>query len=117
MTGLVSYHAGLAAEESVARRYERAGCTIAKIRWRGKGGEIDLIVREGAVVVFVEVKKAASHAQAAARILPKQMARIAVSAAEFLNGEPAGELTDCRFDVALVDAQGQIEILPNAFSA
>lgn len=117
MTGLVSYHAGLAAEESVARHYQRSGCSIAKIRWRGKGGEIDLIARDGDVIVFIEVKKAASHAEAAARVLPRQMARIAVSAQEFLGGEPAGELTECRFDVALVDAFGQIEIIPNAFAA
>ena len=46
--GVTSYHAGVAAEEAVARQYERAGLHIAARRWRGKGGEIDLIARDGA---------------------------------------------------------------------
>jgi putative endonuclease len=85
-------------------------------RWRGASGEIDLIVREGAGVVFVEVKKAATHAEAALRLTSRQMARIYAAAAEFLAGEPAGQATDCRFDVALMDSYGRIEVLENAFS-
>ena len=115
MTGLVSHRSGLCAEEAVARHYSRGGATIAETRWRRSAGEIDLILREGPAVVFVEVKKAATHAIAAARITALQMARISASAAEFLGGEPGGQNTDCRFDVALVDAQGRIEIVPNAF--
>lgn len=115
MSGLVSYHAGLAAEDAVQRHYTDAGRVLAASRWRGKSGEIDLIVREGAAVVFVEVKKAATHAEAALRLTSRQMARIYASAAEFLAGEPAGQNTESRFDVALVDSYGRIEVLENAF--
>ena len=45
------------------------------------------------------------------------MARIYASAADFLSGEPDGQLTPSRFDVALVDGTGRIEILENAFTA
>tara|TARA_R110002124_G_scaffold159265_2_gene326433 strand:- start:1041 stop:1394 length:354 start_codon:yes stop_codon:yes gene_type:complete len=116
MTGLVSYRAGLAAEESVMRLYQRAGYRVAAARWRCEGGEIDLIIRDGASVVFVEVKKAATHAEAALRLTARQMGRIYRSAGQFLASEPAGLDTDSRFDVALVDASGQIELLENAFS-
>jgi len=116
MTGLVSYRAGLAAEESVTRLYLRAGCTVAQTRWRGAGGEIDIVIRDGASVIFVEVKKAATHAEAAIRLTARQMGRIYQSAAQFLASEPAGLDTESRFDVALVDASGQIELLENAFS-
>lgn len=115
MTGLVSYHAGLAAEDAVQRHYLDAGAACAASRWRGKSGEIDLIMREGPTVVFVEVKKAATHAEAALRLTARQMARIYASASEFLAGEPAGQNTECRFDVALVDSYGRIEVLENAF--
>ncbi|MDN5786936.1 YraN family protein [Pseudorhodobacter sp.] len=115
MSGLVSYRAGLAAEEAVARHYSDGGRVLAESRWRGSSGEIDLIMREGASVVFVEVKKAATHAEAAIRLTSRQMARIYASASEFLSGEPAGQNTDARFDVALVDACGRIEVLENAF--
>jgi putative endonuclease len=45
------------------------------------------------------------------------MARIYAAAAEFLAGEPNGALTPARFDVALVDGFGRIEVLENAFAA
>jgi putative endonuclease len=54
---------------------------------------------------------------AAERLGPRQMARIYGAASEFIGGEPAGQLTPVRFDVALVDGRGQIEILENAFAA
>ena len=115
MSGLLSYKSGLCAEEAVARHYAQSGATVAEKRWRRGAGEIDLIVRDGTSVVFVEVKKAATHAAAAARITTRQMARIHASASEFLGGEPAGQNTECRFDVALVDAMGRIEIVSNAY--
>lgn len=117
MSGLVSYHAGLAAEAAVAQHYARSGREIAATRWRGSAGEIDLIARDGAAVIFIEVKQSATHAQAAEHLTPRQMARIYASASEFLGGEPGGQNTECRFDVALVDELGRIEILENAFAA
>jgi putative endonuclease len=117
MGGLVSFRAGLAAEEAVARHYGRSGRPIAATRWRGQGGEIDLIARNGAEVIFIEVKQAATHDIAAERVTPRQMARIAVAASEFLAGEPDGQNTLMRFDVALVDGHGEIRIHENAFAA
>lgn len=115
MSGSVAYHSGLVAEGAVAARYLAAGRSIAAQRWRGSGGEIDLIARDGAGLIFIEVKKSRSFAQAAARVSRRQMERIYASASEFLAGEPRGQDTDVRFDVALVDQTGQIEILENAF--
>ena len=117
MSGAGSYHAGLAAEGQVAQHYARSGREVCARRWRGSAGEIDLIARNGAEVIFIEVKQSSTHAMAAEHLTPRQMARIYASAAEFLAGEPAGQLTESRFDVALVDAAGQIEILENAFAA
>lgn len=117
MSGKVSYLAGLAAEDAVARVYLRKGCSIVATRWKGSAGEIDLIARDGAGLIFIEVKKSKSHARAAEHLSGRQMARIYASASEFLAGEPMGQDTEARFDVALVDATGGIEILENAFSA
>ena len=115
--GVTAYHAGIAAEISVARHYERSGFTICAQRWRGGGGEIDLVAKAGEVVVFIEVKQSKTHAQAAEHLTPRQMARIYNTASEFLAGEPAGQMTAVRFDVALVDAVGRIEVLENAYAA
>ena len=117
MSGARSYHAGRTAEDQVAQLYHRSGRQIAAQRWRGESGEIDLIVRDGANVIFIEVKQSATHAQAADHLSVRQMARIYRAAAEFLGGEPLGQATESRFDVALVDGFGQIEILENAFAA
>jgi putative endonuclease len=115
MSGAASYHAGLAAEEQVAARYQRSGRRIAARRWRGSGGEIDIVARDGDAVIFVEVKKSRSHARAAERLSRRQMERIYASASEFIAGEPCGQNTEVRFEVALVDAAGQIAIIENAF--
>ncbi|MCU0901997.1 MAG: YraN family protein [Cypionkella sp.] len=117
MSGRRSYHAGLSAEDQVAQLYDRAGCAVVARRWRGPCGEIDLIARDGAEVIFIEVKQASSHARAAERLTPRQMARIYASAECFLGGEPAGAHTPARFDVALVDGMGRIEVMENAFAA
>lgn len=113
--GRMAFLSGDAAERRIAQDYERRGFTVAGRRWRGTGGEIDLITRKDGAVVFVEVKKSRDFAAAAERLSRRQMDRIYASAGEFLAGEPAGQLTDARFDVALVDASGAFEIIENAF--
>ncbi|MBK0327111.1 YraN family protein [Rhodobacteraceae bacterium F11138] len=113
--GRMAHYGGEAAEQQIARDYERRGYVVACRRWRGAGGEIDLIARNGDEIVFVEVKKSRTRQGAAERINRRQIARIQASAQEFLEGEPMGQLTPMRFDVALVDANGVFEIVENAF--
>lgn len=115
LTGKTAYHAGIAAEEIVAQDYARRGRPVAHRRWVGQGGEIDLIAREGACVVFIEVKKSKTFDSAALRLGRRQMDRLCVAASEFLAGEPRGQLTDMRFDLALIDASGAMHIIENAF--
>lgn len=115
MTGSTGYHSGLAAEDCVARDYALRNHQIAARRWRGKAGEIDLITRDGDTVVFVEVKKSRDFARAALRLGRRQMDSICASAGEFLAGEPKGQLTDVRFDLAMVNATGAIRVIENAF--
>ena len=45
MSAQTSYLAGIAAEGSVERLYEQASNDIVAKRWRGRGGEIDIIAR------------------------------------------------------------------------
>lgn len=117
MSGARSYHAGVAAEEQVAGLYGRSGREVCARRWRGARGEIDIVARDGDSVIFIEVKQSRTHAEAAEHLTRRQMDRIYGAAEEFLAGEPRGLMTDARFDVALVDAMGRIEILENAFAA
>lgn len=113
--GKLSYFSGQAAEQRIAQEYERRGFSIARQRWQGAAGEIDLIAKKYNEVVFVEVKKSSTTGRAAERLSEKQMQRIYSSAAQFLEQEPLGQLTPSRFDVALVNGQGGFEIIENAF--
>ena len=115
--GRLAYHSGLAAEDQVSSLYDRSGRPVIARRWRGSIGEIDLIARDGDTVVFIEVKKSHSHAMAAEHLTWGQQQRIMATASEFVGGEPLGQLTDIRFDVALVDAMGRIDIIENALTA
>lgn len=115
LRGHLAFQAGHAAESSVARHYRSLGYAVVENRWRGAGGEIDLIVRDIAGLVFVEVKKAASFESAAQRLNPRQMRRIYAAAEDYLGTQPSGALTEARIDVALVDGVGQVQIIENAF--
>lgn len=115
--GQMAHHAGTAAEAAVARHYQSLGFDVVAERWRGAGGEIDLIVQNADRVVFVEVKKSKSFDAAARSLSPKQMARIYATAEEYLGCLPTGSLTEARFDVALMDSSGAVRIIANAFGA
>lgn len=114
--GLTNYLAGHAAEASVARHYENRGIDICARNWRGITGEIDLIGRDGDVVVFIEVKQSRTHDLAATHVSKAQIGRIFATVDEFVANEPRGLLTDVRIDLALVDGQGRIAIVENAFA-
>ena len=66
------------------------------------------------MTVFVEVKSAPDFARAADSLGPRQIARIRAAALEFVATLPAGQDSEMRFDVALVDGIGRIEIIVNA---
>lgn len=106
---------GRAAEERVTRAYLDNGARLLETRWRGEGGEIDLIFGMGDLLIFVEVKKARSIDAAIRSLRPAQMHRIHAAAAEYLAHTPQGQLSDLRFDLAAMDGAGRVEIIENAF--
>lgn len=113
--GRMAQLAGCLAENSVAARYQGLGCDLLASRWRGQAGEIDLIFRDGDEIIFVEVKKSSSHALASHRLNRRQMDRICLAGLEFADELDGGQPLPMRFDAALVDAMGRIDIIQNAF--
>lgn len=111
--GQIAHVQGLCAENAVRDHYESRGAKLLENRWRGKAGEVDLIFAQGGVIVFVEVKSSKTHARAAESLSARQIARVCLSAQDYVGHLPAGQLTPIRIDLATVDATGQVERLEN----
>ena len=106
--------------EALAANYLKlSGYRILERNYRNRIGEIDIIAKEGPVLVFVEVK-----ARTSARFgSPKQavtsakQAKISATATAYLKAN--GQLqTKARFDVVAIDARynpPDIEVVKNAF--
>ena len=88
--GLAAHASGHSAEALVTDHYLNRGAEVLERCWRSPAGEVDLIVRDGDAVVFVEVKKADTHDGAAARLTRRQMDRICMAALIYADSLPGG---------------------------
>jgi putative endonuclease len=109
---------GREAEALAAQYLECYGARVVERNFRIRGGEIDLICRDGKVLVFVEVRlrTRSDFGGAAASITASKQRRIILAAQHYLLGKPE---CDCRFDCILLDGldASRIEWIKNAFSA
>lgn len=78
-------------------------------RYRRPGGELDLVMRRGDLVVFVEVKTrgARSPAPAVCWLQPRQRARLRRLAARWLAESEDRTARGCRFDLVAIDFGGE----------
>lgn len=113
LSGLSNYLDGLSAENSVANYYVQCGAIVLHRRWRGRAGEIDLVARDETGFIFVEVKKARTHSDAAQHLSRAQLTRICASADDYLGTHGHSLMSNVRIDLATVDGTGQIETVPN----
>ncbi|NHZ43190.1 YraN family protein [Massilia aquatica] len=100
--------------EQKARDYlQIQGLRLVQANYRCRGGEIDLIMRHGDELVFVEVRQRASrsHGGAAASITPAKIGRMVRAAQTYLLRFP--QVPPCRFDVVAIDGE-RMEWLRNA---
>jgi putative endonuclease len=111
--------------ETLARReLERRGYEILACGFRVRGGEIDIVARDGATLVFVEVRTRAGDrcgtaAESVTRRKQRQIARVARA---YLAAETDGPEPSCRFDVVAVDFAEdghvpRVTVYPAAFEA
>lgn len=88
--------------------------TVAR-RFRCAAGEIDLIVRRGRALAFVEVKARADAAAAAEAVSPRQRQRILRAAEVFLQRRPELAELEQRFDAVLIAPGHRPRHLPDAW--
>ncbi len=94
---------GKLGEEWATRFLENAGMEILQRNFRIRGGEIDIIARDGKVIVFVEVKTCAtdSFGEPETWVTLRKQKRIGYAALSYLQQNDLAE-SDCRFDVVTV---------------
>lgn len=96
---------GADAEQLAADYLKARGLSLVTRNYRCRGGEIDLILKEGEVLVFVEVRARASgdFGGAAASITAAKQARIRLAAQHYLQRH--GIDAPCRFDAVLLQGE------------
>ena len=109
---------GTAAEGMAQKYLEERGLALVERNFRCRVGEIDLIMSDGADLVFVEVRLRGNTAfvSAGESISHRKQARIVAAANQYLAGKRE-QL--CRFDCILLDKlePDAIEWLKDAFGA
>lgn len=110
---------GAQAEQWAAQYLQQQGLKLIAQNYRSRFGEIDLIMRDGAALVFIEVRlrRNADFGGAAASIDAHKQQRIIRTAQQYLAG--LAHTPPCRFDAVLLDdVQGHnMQWLRNAFDA
>jgi putative endonuclease len=106
---------GRFAEAKVATRLAEDGWQVLDQRARTAAGEIDLIAEREGLLAFIEVKARASLADAAYSLGRRQRQRLMAAAEIWLAGHPAHGAAGIRFDVLLLDAEGRMRRIADAF--
>lgn len=91
-------------EELAAEHLAAQGFQVLDRNWRCRDGELDIVARDGAAVVFVEVKARSStdFGFPAEAVGPVKARRIRRLAARWLVENPPAGAPDLRFDVVSV---------------
>lgn len=115
---------GRLGESEAAKILKKQGYKIIEKNYRVRGGEIDIIARDGEYTCFVEVKlrKSNDYGTPAEMITPTKRARL-IKAAQCYCAQK--RLTDCplRFDAVLINGEEingklkiiHMEVIKNAF--
>ena len=91
------------------------GWTVLGQRLRTAAGEIDIVAEYNGLLAIVEVKARPDLAVAAAALSPRQRARLLAAGSAVLADNPDWGHAGVRFDVMLVDAQGRVRRVIDAF--
>lgn len=102
---------GDAGERLARQQLESRGYSCLAEQWRCPHGELDLVMRQGEHLVFVEVKvRRGGHVEAEQAVTPAQQRRLLATAQTFLDDHP--DLQDLTWRVDLfgitLDRSGRI---------
>jgi putative endonuclease len=106
---------GQAAEERARRLLEAKGFRFLAANHRTRMGEVDLVMRDGDTVVFVEVRERTreGYGRGFETVTAAKQAKVAKAALSYVKEKRLGGMP-LRFDVVSFDPEGASH-LPNAF--
>lgn len=109
----MSRERGSAFEQQAARFLQQQGLQLVCSNWHCRFGEIDLIMRDGASLVFVEVRarRDPRFGGAAASISAAKCQKLTAAANLYLSQHRLN--TPCRFDAVLFDGDSAAQWLKN----
>ncbi len=113
---LRNYRKGILAEWVACAYLMCKGFRPLARRFKTPIGEIDLIMKRGSTVIFVEVKARRSHADAAYSIHHENQSRVVHASQWFLRARPKLQTHAFRFDAVTVSCYMLPQHIPNAFS-
>ena len=110
---------GARGEDLAAEFLESVGMVVLERNWRCRYGELDLVARDGAVLVFVEVRarSGSGFGTPFESVTWQKRLRLSRMAAAYVGLKRLGN-EPCRFDVVAViegDGERTIELLKGAF--
>jgi putative endonuclease len=91
-------------EDLAVRHLQGQGFEVLDRNWRCREGELDIVARDGAVLVFVEVKCRSNllYGEPAEAVTPTKARRLRHLSARWLNEQKPDGYWDLRFDVVSV---------------
>jgi putative endonuclease len=108
---------GRAGEDRAVQELVRRGYAIVERNARTKRGEIDVVAKDGDVLVFVEVRSRADDRFGAAKAtvgFTKQERVVGAAAAWLMRLRPPWPI--CRFDVVAIEGD-RVDVVQGAFEA
>ena len=114
--------AGREAEEAVCGYLRERGMEIVARNFRSRGGEVDIVAREGDTLAFVEVRSRGREdfGRPEESVDRGKRLRVVSAARGYLAAAPPADWREARFDVAAVEEGPSgpvIRYYPNAFDA
>jgi putative endonuclease len=114
--------AGAIFEQRACDELQRAGLKLLARNYTTRYGELDLVMRDGETIVFVEVRQRlrAGHGDALASITARKQSKLIHTAQLWLAAHPQHSQRSCRFDVVSYDGSAdsfQMQWVRNAFEA
>jgi len=108
---------GARAERKAAAWLVSRGLKLLERNVRSRFGEIDLIMEDGATLVFVEVRYRArsDYGGAAASVTAAKRTRLQRAIGVYLTRHPHAAARTLRADVIAISGADEIEWIPNAF--